>query len=644
MTLAHRHIESHAPPRAATLRDELSVAQRSAVNADARLVVVQGGPGTGKTEAAIARITRLTTALRLDSVWLLVVVTSGSKVQPFRQRLARALMSAGCPEPAVQRTTACVVPVADLVADGFDAAMAPAGWSAEAVQRVSSSASQLAPALGLAKHAEEARDLLFETMSLTSRGDGASGGDGDWLRRGVALVEESVAFAQVEALRHLRMLEGAPGWIGDLGRQLRRPSDVAKRSRDLRSAVDRALRTASSDRASLERLRGLVDVAGIDLREAARREALAAAVRRRLWETAEELALEIGPRSLPGEGGRGVAGIEADVARGALHVIVDDAHDLSSAQMGDLRRLLSPASLFVTGDQRAAAGRAGGEAQFRSLLREAGRAVVLLEAPRFGAGVGRFLNSLGSRLWPASEPGGYAPSIARLESDPTAAAPVELWLVRRHAEERPDGADHPEPIAEARRREVETIAAGLRRMHANGRDGDAAVLVQHAAALGAVRTALEVEGVGAFVAVRTVEESQGLEWSTVFVAGLDEPLGGPPPRRAWVDPESRLAVVWPEDDSGRRVWPFSSLLLAQRAAARRDALARRCLFLAAARARTHLVLTGVTRDKVAGGESCVAPIEWLRRELGLPDLRSAPPTSRMGEASIGIRVVDGGRA
>ena len=643
MTLAHRHLESHRTPRAA-LRDELSVAQRSAVNADARLVVVQGGPGTGKTEAAIARITRLTTTLRLDSVWLLVLATSDSKVQPFRLRLARALMSAGCPEPVVERTTACVVPVADLVPGDSDAPPLPAGWPAEALQRVSMVASQLAPALGLTKHADEARDLLLETMTLTSRDGGAAGGEGDWLRRGVALVDESVASAQVEVLRHLRMLEGAPGWIGDLGRQLRRPSDVARRSRDLRSAVDRALRTTSSDRAGLERLRGLVDVAGIDLREAARREALAAAARRRLWETAESLAHEVGPRPPAGETRRGVAGIEADVARGALHVIVDDAHDLSSAEMGELRRLLSPASLFVTGDQRAAAGRAGGEAQFRSLLREAGRAVVLLEAPRFGAGVGRFLNALGSRLWPASEPGGYAPSIARLESDPTASAPVELWLLRRHAEERPDGADHPEPIADARRREAEAIAAGLRRMHSTGRDGDAAVLVPHPAAVGPVRAALEADGVGGFVAVHTVEESQGLEWSTVFVAGLDEPLGGPPPRRAWVDPESRLAVVWPEDDSGRRVWPFSSLLLAQRAAARRDALARRRLFLAAARARTHLVLTGVTREKVAGGESCVAPVEWLRRELGLADLNASPPTSRMGESSIGVHVMDGAPA
>ena len=103
---------------------------------------------------------------------------------------------------------------------------------------------------------------------------------------------------------------------------------------------------------------------------------------------------------------------------------------------------------------------------------------------------------------------------------------------------------------------------------------------------------------------------------------------------------SGLAVVWPEDDRGRRVWPFSSLLLAQRAIAMRDGLARQRLFLAATRARTRLVMAGVTRERVAGGESCVAPVEWLRRELGIPELAAAPLTCRMGEASIRVQVVD----
>ncbi|MGA2382513.1 MAG: hypothetical protein ABSG61_03680 [Gemmatimonadales bacterium] len=634
--------------RAGSSHEELSAAQRAAVNADAHLVVVQGGPGTGKTEAALARIARLTTSLRQDAVWLLALVTSDAKVRPFRQRLARSLAAAGCAESVVERTAACVVSATALgagaAARDAEVPLPVSAWPVETVRRVSAVALQLTAALGLARHPEEARDLLLETMRLVSRGgephDGAGGG-GDWLRRGVALVEESVRFAQVESLRHLRMLEGEPGWIGDLGRQLRRAGDVAQRSRDLRSAVDRAMRTAASGRADLERLRGLVDVAGIDLTEAARREAVAALARRRLWETAEALVRELGAAAQARADDAWASG-SSDLALvgGVRHVVVDDAHDLSSGEMVRLRRMLSPASLFVTGDQRAAAWRSGSDAQFRSLLREAGRAVVLLEAPRFGAGVGRFINALGSRLWPASEPGGYAPAIARLESDPSAAAPVELWLVRRRAHARPDGGEHPEPIADARRREAAALAAGVRWTHGAGRDGDAAVLVQGEAARGPVTAALEAEGVSALADVRTVEECQGLEWSTVFVAGLDEPLGGPAPRRAWVDSASGLAVVWPEDDGGRRVWPFSSLLLAQRAAAARDALARRRLFLAAARARTRLVLAGVTRKRAAGGGSCVAPVEWLRRELGIPDLADAPLTCRMGEASVGVRVVD----
>jgi len=649
MTTVHQRLEPHRTHRGGSFHEELSEAQRAAVNADAHLVVVQGGPGTGKTEAAVARIARLTTGLRQDAVWLVALVTSDAKVRPFRQRLARTLAAAGCAESVVERTTACVVSVTALGgasgAGRMDAPLPASAWPVDTLQRAAAVARQLAPTLGLARHPDEARDLLLETMRLVSRGvepRESAGGDGDWLRRGVALVEESVRFAQVESLRHLRMLEGAPGWIGDLGRQLRRAADVAQRSRDLRSAVDRALRVGAADRSDLERLRGLVDVAGIDLGEAGRREAVAAPVRRRLWEAAQALVHERGAAPQSGGADSAWAGGGSDIALGAgvRHVVVDDAHDLSGGEMARLRRLLTPVSLFVTGDQRAAAWRSGSDAQFRSLLSEAGRAVVLLEAPRFGAGIGRFINALGSRLWPASEPGGYAPAIARLDSDPSAAAPVELWLVRRRAEARADGGEHPEPITEARRREAAALAAGVRRMHGAGHYGDAAVLVQDDDARGLVADALRIEGVSAFADVRTVEECQGLEWSTVFVAGLDEPLGGPAPRRAWVDPGSALAVVWPEDDGGRRVWPFSSLLLAQRAAAMRDALARRRLFLAAARARTRLVLVGVTRERAAGGESCVAPVEWLRRELGVPDLATAPLTCRMGETSVGVRVVD----
>lgn len=646
MTSTHPHPGTHSARHAASFAAELSVAQRAAVNSDARLVVVQGGPGTGKTEAALARIVRLAIGLRQDSAPLLALVTSDAKVQAFRERLARALAAAGCAETAIARMTSRVVaattPAADAVTGDADASWPAGTWPPEAMRRVSAEAAQLAPVMGLARHPDEATALLVGAMRLVASGRGpheGAGSEGDWLRRGVALVEESVRFAQVETLRHLRALEGAPGWIGDLGRQLRRATDVGQRSRDLRSAVDRALRVTASDRADLERLRGWVDIAAIDLAEAARREAVAAIARARLWDTAQVLARDLGvPAHGVGASARG--GPENSLIGGARHVIVDDAQDLSSEVMGRVRRLLAQASVFVTGDPRAAAWRAGSDAPFPSLLREAGQAVVLLEAPRFGAGIGRFINALGCRLWPASEPGGYAPAIVRIDSDPSAAAPVELWLVRRRAEARPDGGDHPEPIADARRREAMALAAGVRRMHGGGRDGGAAVLVQSDGARGPVSAALEAEGVGAFVDVCTVDECQGLEWSTVFVAGLDEAVGGPSPRRTWIDPKSGLAVVWPEDDSGRRVWPFSSLLLAQRAAGTRDAQARRRLFLAAARARTRLVLAGVTRDRAAGGESCVAPVEWLRRQLGVTDLAVAPLKCRMGEASVGVRVVE----
>ncbi len=628
--------------------DELSAAQRAAVTSDARLVVVQGGPGAGKTEAAVARMVRLTTSLRQDASNVLALVTNESNARAFRARLSRALAAAGCPEPAARRTTDRVVPASALRGARTESAQTQIGLAsampADAERRVAEAAERLAPVLGLARHEEEVRGLLLEAMRLLAVGRASHGpdaGDGDWFRRGVTLVEETVRLAQVETLRRLRMLEGTNGWIGDLGRQMHRPADVAPRARDLRSALDRALRSPASDRLELERLRGWVDVAAIDLTEATRREAVAAVARKRLWEAArallDELAQPAGTREPAASASGGQDPSPFGVAR---HIIVDDAHDLGSDEMDRLREAAGKASLFVTGDQRAA-WRDGGDSRFRSLLRDAGRAVVLLEAPRFGAGVGRFVNALGSRLWPSSEPGGYAPAIARLDSDPSAAAPVELWLVRRRAQSRPEGGDHPEPIADARQREALAVAAGAQRLLGSAKSVNAAVLVQDESARTLVGAALASLGVGPdAVAIRTVDECQGLEWATVFVTGLDEPLGGPALRRAWMDAETGLAVVWPEDDSGRRVWPFSSVLLAQRATTMRDAASRRRLFIAAARARTRLILSGVTRDRVAGGETCVAPVEWLRRHLGLADLATAPCHAHLGESDVRVRVVD----
>jgi hypothetical protein len=127
MTTAHQRIEPHRTHGAGSSHEELSAAQRAAVNAEAHLIVVQGGPGTGKTEAALARITRLATSLRQDAAWLLALVTSDAKVQPFRRRLARSLVAAGCAESVVERTTACVVSVTALGAASAGFGVSPAG-------------------------------------------------------------------------------------------------------------------------------------------------------------------------------------------------------------------------------------------------------------------------------------------------------------------------------------------------------------------------------------------------------------------------------------------------------------------------------------------------------------------------------------
>jgi hypothetical protein len=559
----------------------------------------------------VARLVRLTASLRQDPAWLLTIVTSEAKAQAFRSRLTRALAVVGYPEAVALRTADCVLPAPALFgASGrSECGEAPMPRSPAGLERLTEAATRLAPDLGLAKRPEDARDLIAEAMRRHLAGAGLStNGDGGWLRRGVGLVEESVRVAQVEALRRLRMMEGSSGWPRDLGRQLRRPGDVTLRARELRSALERALRSQAIDRVEVERLRGLVDIAAIDLVEAARREAVAAVARRRLWEAAGALLGEIDvPARDPGKSSSENGRVTVATAR---HIVVDDAHDLAGGDLECLRAVPEHASLFVTGDQRAAglAGGGRGEAAFRALLGQAGRAVVLLEAPRFGAGLGRFVNALGARLWPASEPGGYAPAIARLDADPSAATAVELWLVRRRTDARADG-EHPEPIEEARRREARAVAAGVRRMLNGGRAADAAVLVRDDRARDVVAEALAAAGVAADAAViRTVGESHGLEWPTVFVTGLDEAVGGPAPRRAWMDEESGLPVVWPRDENGHRIWPFSSLLLARRAAEARDASARTRLFLAAARARTHLILSGVTRARVAGGDSCAAPI------------------------------------
>ena len=58
------------------------------------------------------------------------------------------------------------------------------------------------------------------------------------------------------------------------------------------------------------------------------------------------------------------------------------------------------------------------------------------------------------------------------------------------------------------------------------------------------------------------------------------------------------------------------------------------------RPRWRLVLAGVTRARVAGDESCVAPVEWLRREFGVPERAAAPLTCRVGGATVGVRTVE----
>ncbi len=629
------------PRRAALAVDELSQAQKSAVASEARVTVVQGGPGSGKTEAAVARAARLIGSLRQDPMWVMVLVPSEQRAQDFRARLRRLLAATRCPENVVARSAGCVMALPSQPG-GSDAAGPLAGGSPDA--RVDSAAAALAPSLGLARREDEARLLLVETARRLAReAAGASMTEADWLRRGIGFVEESVRLAQGEALRRLRMLAPSPDAIVGLAAELRRPADVSARARDLRSALDRAWRAGILHRPELERVRGFVDVAAIDLAEATRREVLAAVSRRRLHEAASALLAEpgIGADAMRRGSAAGPEGGRI-ILEGVRHVIVDDAHDLPADALG-LFHLAGPGtSLFITGDQRSAAWRDGALIRFRTLLRDAGRAVVLLEAPRFGAGIGRFANALGTRLWPATEPGGYAPAISRLDCDPSAAESAELWLVRRGDRSAGGESAHAEPIEAARQREARVVAEGVRRLAAESALTATAVVVQHEAARSVFASALRETGVAPErVQVVTLDEALGLEWPTVFVTGLDEPLGGPAPRRGWIDPETGLPVVWPVDETGRRVWPFSSLLLAQRAALARDAGARQRLFQAVARARTRVILSGATRDRPAGGESCVAPIEWLRRQLGVASLASSPSLHRIGESAVRVTVVDG---
>jgi hypothetical protein len=626
---------------------ELSAAQRAAVVSDARLVVVQGGPGAGKTEAAVGRVVRLLTRGRQDPVWVLVVTSGEAKVQMFRRRLARALVAAGCPEATASRAEACVIPASILEAGhGDDDGSAPV-WTPREADRIAAAAADLA----IGVHPEEARAMVEDVIRLVARGaarDGAGVGalvpsEGEWMRRGVALVEDAVRAAQVEALRRLRVADGLPRWVADLGGRLRRPTDVTARARELRSALDRARRSEPGRWAELERIRSWVDVAAIDLAEAARREAAAAVWRRRLWETAVELWGDLGPDLASGHVRPGQPQSGDGVSLGQLrHVIVDDAHDLPDRVLGQLQDAGSHASFFVTGDQRAAGLGGVQQTKFRTLLRDAGRAVLLLEAPRFGAGVGRFANALGAQLWPPSEPGGYAPAVSRLDFDPSANAAVELWLVGRRSDRMTAGLAQLEPIGAARRREARVVAAGVRRALAGAAASEVAILAHSKETRALLAAALEREGVDdERVCLCTVDEARGREWSTVFVTGLDESFGGPGLHRSWLDAETGLPVLWPVGDDGRRIWPFSSLLLAQRAATARDALARQRLFLAVTRARTHLVLSGVTRDRPAGGVTCIAPVEWLRRQLEVVDLAHPPAHGRMAEAEVRVAVVDG---
>jgi exodeoxyribonuclease V alpha subunit len=91
---------------ARTHHEELSVGSTLRTLRDARLQVVLGGPGTGKTTYIAGELIRLFTEDTAGEIELALVAPTGKAARRMRQSLMRALSRSGAPDPVKERILA----------------------------------------------------------------------------------------------------------------------------------------------------------------------------------------------------------------------------------------------------------------------------------------------------------------------------------------------------------------------------------------------------------------------------------------------------------------------------------------------------------------------------------------------------------
>ncbi len=628
--------------------------QDAAVRSRDRLIVVSGGPGTGKTETLTSRVVWLTCELNESPSVLLLATATEDDAADLRRRLGGAMRTAGASERLVRCVLATVAPVA-TVAERLVGVSSRDGD--EEPDPLTSSipdaaADEVSAALGAECDRATARSLLAAAVLRLGRGYGKieAGpvtelyGAAAMMRLGVAAVEEVQRDAEGQIYRRLRGRRSEDDPIGNLGMWLRRPADVRAVLPKLRGAINAATHARTDDASELDRLRGLAQVLGLDMLDVARREGAAAPARALVYRVAARLAAS--GALARGRGGSPASraarlltdpAIRAAVCGGVRHVLVDDAHALAPEHLAMLRALSCNGTLFVSGDPGVAGCDRLRRNAFEELQRSVQRGVLLLAAPRFAPACGRIVNRVGERLWPAGCGAGFAP--AALSSAQGAPGPaLELAVVWRRVATDANGDQHPEPIAQARAREAEMV---IERACADRRGGAAAcaVLALTEDGVQVLRDALHRRGAEAEgIEVLTIAQARGREWDAVLVAQLDDHYG-----REFVAPlldaGSGLPLVAAVGPDGQPVMPLSTVLLLERAAGERQQAGRRRFFGALTRARERLYLSGVTRDKVAGGSSFTAPMEWLRRVLGVERLHRAPSTVRLGDSEVRVTIV-----
>jgi hypothetical protein len=608
--------------------------------------VVVGGPGTGKTSLLLARAAWLL-GVRAEAADGLAMLAPGSgQADELRRRLVQHLAEAGLPGVIIREAALCVLTPRELALrvlgggmSGEEAAGGPIPpLPAESLMR---------PVIG-AIGERSARRAVAEAAARLVRTGGpvcpaaspdpvGGGGAASWsepamMRLGVAVVQDARHRAARRLLRVLRRLGNGPGELSSLVAQARRTQDVVRLAPRLAKAL------AGSNGPQAQYLAALANLVALDMAEVASREAAAAPARAAIYRAAAAVAPcwpgdESGPVALALK--RLTQGPELDL--NLRHLLVDDVQALGQAEVSLVGLLARRTEVLVCADRRGVIASRSGYQAAMDLLGPLRRATTLKASLRMSVELCGAVNALIASLWPCRRRA-RAPSLRVRRGTRTGACPaVEVTFVRRREPASPGAQAGPESFSEARRREAEVVAQNAARLVADG--VDVAVLAPSADGAAVIRRAIEESGLDPQrVEVTTIDRAMGRQWDAVMLPQLDDQFSAA--EEALVDHVTGLPMVAPAGRGGIRVHPRSTSILKDRAAARAMNAGKRRFYLALTRARTRLLLSGLSREEASGGFRFSAPIEWLRRCLVIPRLSESRGSALVRGVPVVVRVAE----